>query len=62
MASILRFQPCERMSCLQINIINDTILEDVEYFTFRLEEPQDLNRLRVLQNEIQITIVDDDGM
>ena len=60
-ASVLRFQPCDRNSCLQINIVNDTILEGEEYFTIHLEEPQDPHRFRVMENERQIVIVDDDG-
>ena len=62
MTNIVRFQPCEKISCLQINIVNDEILEDEEYFTFHLEEPQDPSKFRVNHNERKIVIVDDDSM
>ena len=59
----LRIKACERRDCLEIRILNDTKLEDLEYFTVSLERSHGVNwRFRLHQLERNVTITDFDSM
>ena len=58
----LRVGACEMRDCLNIQIVDDTRLEDVEYFTVSLERYHGVNSNFELENlERNVTIVDRDS-
>ena len=57
-----RFDSCERRDCLNITIINDSKLEDMEYFTVSLERGDGVNsRFELADLERNVSITDMDG-
>ena len=60
--SRLRVDACATRDCLNIQIVDDTKLEDVEYFTVSLERYHGVNSNFELENlERNITITDMDS-
>ena len=58
----LRLPVCEKTLCLLIHIVDDEVLEDVEYFVIRVEGSFSSSRLKFKENEKHVMIVDLDGM
>ena len=59
----LRINACEVRDCLEIRILNDTKLEDLEYFTVSLERYHGVNnKFNFDQLERNVTIIDIDSM
>ena len=58
----LRIDACEMRDCLEIEIIDDTKLENMEYFTVSLERFYGVNNKFILENlERNVTIIDTDS-
>ena len=52
--------PDNNNPCIQINLVNDNLVEQDEYFTVQLSGGNEA--IDVLANTAQVTITDDDGM
>ena len=62
MRSTLRFGACQKRNCVDVTIINDTVLENTETFTVNLQKPPYLgNEFTVDPSSEVVAIVDDDG-
>ena len=62
MRSTLRFRACQKRNCVDVIIINDTVLEDTETFSVNLQKPPYLsNKFTVDPSSEVVSIMDDDG-
>ena len=52
--------PANNIPCIQINLVNDNLVEQDEYFIVQLSGGNEA--IDVLTNTAQVTITDDDGM
>ena len=52
--------PANNNPCIQINLVNDNLVEQDEYFIVQLSGGNEA--IDVLTNTAQVTITDDDGM
>ena len=59
----LTFRSCDEMSCLNISITNDAVMEElVEEFKISLESANTDTRVRVSAQPSTVRITDDDGL
>ena len=58
MSETVTFDSCDAIKCIGIEIVNDTIVEDVESFTVTVDSPHD----RIMSDPAVavVTITDDD--
>ena len=58
----LMFAACEKRRCVNVTIVDDTIVEPCEIFYVTLERVPDLNsRISLSSMDAMIEIIDDDG-
>ena len=61
--TILMFAACQMRSCVEVSIVNDTVLENVESFDVTLQRTPDLDtRITLTPVDAVVEITDNDGV
>ena len=61
--NVVRFPSCDDRYCTHIRITDDNVLELLESFTLSLMRSEDVgNEIQLEPAEMEVTIIDDDGV
>ena len=60
--TIVQFNECEQRSCINITIVDDEVLENIEYFNLTLERNGLHERIQLDPVDGIVEITDNDGM
>ena len=62
-SAVFTFGECKRQSCVNISIVNDSIVEKDESFSVALDSAPNLdNRIKLDPESAVVEIIDNDGM